>query len=106
MLQEDFPQVLVAVIVPAPTLQHNLLVFVPGSDEVRVKVTEDAPGRPIHDGYDGALHGGDPGFDGAVGEDEFGMGVGGEEFFDHAGGREVHDGLVTKSTSKNDFPRF
>lgn len=77
MLQERFPQVLVAEIVPAPTLQHNLLVFVPGFDEVTIEVAEEAPGRPVHDGDDGTVHGSEPSVDGAVREDEFGVWVGG-----------------------------
>lgn len=77
MLQERIPQVLVAEIVPAPTFQHDLLVRVPGFDEVGIEVAEEAPGTPVHDGDDGAVHRGEPFVDGAVREDEFGAWVGG-----------------------------
>ena len=101
MLQERFPQILIAKVVPAPTSQHDLLVRVPRFDEVAVDVAEEAPGLPINDGDDGAVHGSEPSVDGTVRKDEFGIWVGGQELFDHACGWEVHDSLYQKKRKIN-----
>ncbi|KAF6225458.1 hypothetical protein HO133_009458 [Letharia lupina] len=94
MLRKRPLHIRVAEIVPPPPLEHGLFVPAPGFDENRVEAAEELPGGPGHDGEDGGVHGGEPFLDGAVGEDEFGVGVGAHEFVDHAGGGEVHDGLV------------